>query len=149
MRNEPITNMADVLDSRDIIERIETLSSQTAPCPGCAEAGALETRDHCATCGGEGEIPDLDEDEAEELASLRTLAEQGKGYGDWAYGETLIRYSYFETYAEEFAEDIGDMSSKAAQAWPFRHIDWEAAADELKQDYTSLDFDGVEYWMRS
>ena len=27
------------------------------------------------------------------------------------------------------------------------HIDWEAAADVLKQGCASVDFDGVEYWI--
>ena len=33
--------------------------------------------------------------------------------------------------------------------WPFNCIDWEKAAEELQQDYMSIDFDGVTYWMRS
>lgn len=37
---------------------------------------------------------------------------------------------------------------KGATEWPLRHIDWDAAAEELKQDYTSVEFDGVTYWIR-
>lgn len=29
------------------------------------------------------------------------------------------------------------------------HIDWDGVADELKADYTSIDYDGVTYWVRS
>ena len=32
--------------------------------------------------------------------------------------------------------------------WPLYCIDWEYAARELKHDYTSVDFDGVTYWVR-
>ena len=28
-------------------------------------------------------------------------------------------------------------------------IDWAQAARELRMDYTSVDFDGVTYWIRS
>lgn len=27
-------------------------------------------------------------------------------------------------------------------------IDWERAAEELRMDYTAVDFDGVTYWVR-
>lgn len=75
------------------------------------------------------------------------VREQADGCSDWKYGEALIRDSYFATYAEELASDIGAIDRNAK--WPLSHIDWEAAADELKMDYTAIDFDGVEYWIRS
>lgn len=85
--------------------------------------------------------------EGEELKALEDLAEEAEGSPDWPHGETLIRDSYFEDYARELAEDTGMV--KGNEDWPLRHIDWEAAADELKGDYFSVDFDGVDYWIRS
>jgi hypothetical protein len=67
--------------------------------------------------------------------------------GDWRHGEALILDSHFENYARELAEDIG-MVDKSDQ-WPNRCIDWEQAAEELKQDYSSFEIDGYTYWMRS
>lgn len=90
---------------------------------------------------------ELTEDLQEELKLLRELAEQGEGYGDWAYGETLIHDSHFTAYAEQLAEDIGAVNPAAA--WPLTHIDWEGAARDLKMDYTSIEFDGETFWMRS
>ena len=49
-------------------------------------------------------------------------------------------------YARQLAEDIGAVNPDAL--WPYNYIDWEAAADDLKQDYASIEFDGVTYWMR-
>ena len=120
MRNE-ISNSDDVIDSRQVIERIEELQNN-----------------------GDG----TDDDEKAELAALLALQDEAEGYtsGDWPHGATLIRDSYFQEYAQELAEDCGDV--KADAGWPGRHIDWEAAADELKQDYTEVDFDGVAYWVR-
>lgn len=123
---EPISNLDDIIDSRDVIARIEELESEIED--------------------GEESGQDV-EDEKEELAELKALAEQGEGYGDWAHGETLIRESYFVEYAEQLADDIGAVNRESS--WPNNHIDWEAAAAELKIDYMSLDFGGTEYWMRA
>jgi len=106
------SNHDDVIDSRDIIEAIES--------------------------------GDLD---ADDQKAFEELAKEAEGSPDWEHGETLIRDSYFEEYAQELAEDTGMV--KGDEGWPLNHIDWEAAADELKNDYFSVDFDGVEYWIRS
>lgn len=117
--SDEITNSQDIIDSRDIIDRIDYLESE-------------ENRT---------------EEEEAELKALQALAEEGEGSPDWKHGETLIRDSYFEEYAEELANDIGAVNSKAS--WPNNCIDWEKAADELKQDYFSVDFDGIDYWIRA
>lgn len=88
----------------------------------------------------------LDESD-EEYAALKALATEAAGYAaDWEYGEALIRDSYFETYAQELAEDCGLINADAV--WPNSCIDWERAADALKYDYTPVNFDGVTYWIR-
>ncbi len=117
-----ISNSADIIDSRDVIARIEELR-------------------------GDVEADIADDEEKAELAALEALAEEASGYAaDWQYGEALIRDSYFKTYAEELADDIGAID-KAAN-WPCNCIDWDEAARQLKQDYTCVDFAGVEYWIR-
>lgn len=83
-----------------------------------------------------------------ELAPIKSMADEAEGYApDWNYGEALIRDSYFEDYARDLACDIGAVDVNAD--WPACHIDWEAAADALKMDYTCIDFDGEDYWIRS
>lgn len=114
-----ITKYDDLIDSRDIIARIEFLDSD-----------------------------DIDDDEREELASLRELADQGRAIAtDWEYGECLIRDSYFVTYAQELAEDCCDVP--ISNSWPHYCIDWEYAARDLKMDYTPIEFSGITYWIRS
>lgn len=113
-----IDNTEDVIDSRDVIERIE-------------ELGATEG---------------VTEGEAEELRSLLALAAEGESLEDWTYGVTLVRDTYFTEYAQELAEDIGAVPTE--NAWPLYCIDWEHAARELRMDYTALDFSGVTYWAR-
>lgn len=121
-----IDNSMDVIDSRDVIARIEELESEWCP---------------------SDESDGTDNQEREELAALVALADEASGCAaDWQYGETLIRDSYFKDYAQELAEDIGAIDSNAS--WPNTCIDWDQAARELQMDYTAVDFDGVTYWIR-
>lgn len=134
----PITNKDLFIDSRDIIEREEYLREWANDF--CEEVDPLTA---------EFSYEDFADEYPEKFAEMRALQDligQAEGYGDWQYGATLIRDSYFVEYAQELAEDIGAVNPSAG--WPNNRIDWEAAADDLKMDYVSLDFDGVTYWMR-
>lgn len=162
-----ISNSADIIDSRDIIARIEELSAIRDSWREAADAvyqaqialdaiptdasesdrEAAESTLQEAKFAMGGAESDFDDDVRAELAALESLAEEASDYADdWHYGVALIRDSYFEDYAREFADDIGATDRDAK--WPNNHIDWEAAADELRQDYTSVEFYGVTYWVR-
>lgn len=181
-----INNSEDIIDSRDVIARIDELESDISGWEEDIGDHRIEIEDK------ESEIEDLEseieelnkgdhddvvemiaerenniaalrsdisdieenittigydiEEAQEELSPLKSLAEEAEGYSaDWNYGQALIRDSYFEEYAQQLAEDIGAIHRPA---WPCDHIDWEAAADALKMDYTQIDFDGVDYWIR-
>ncbi len=147
-----IDNSLDIIDSRDVIERIDELEAkrdaiteaeqEIADASHCS-AEELEAME-CALADAEA---DFDEDERSELASLKALAEEASGYAaDWQYGEALIRDTYFEDYAQELAEDIGAIDSNAT--WPNNCIDWERATRELQMDYSAVEFDGITYWTR-
>ncbi len=144
-----VSNSEDIIDSRDIIRRIRELESDmdTAHSEAMVEAGAEED-----------EFPSLDEwlkqeaddykrsnqAEAAELIALRALEEEAEAYSaDWRHGATLIRDSYWAEYAQELVNE-----TESLNAPDYVVIDWEATAENLKADYTSVDFDGVEYWIR-
>jgi len=110
---EAINNTQNVIDSRDIIERIKELESL--------------------------------ENDRDELETLQKLAEEAAS-ANWEYGEVLIRETYFEEYAQELAEDIGAINRDSN--WPNNCIDWKQAARELQMDYTPVDFDGIDYFIR-
>ena len=57
----------------------------------------------------------------------------------------MIRESHWKEYAQELAEDIGGMP-KDLPSWVV--IDWEATADNLKADYSEVDYDGITYLVR-
>ena len=114
-----VSNYDDVIDSRDIIERIEELTD------------TLEL---------------LDAEEKEELETLVALQNEAEGYSsDWKYGETLIRESYWEQYVQELCEDNGDIPKDLPS---YIEIDWEVTANNIKTDYTEVDFDGITYYIR-
>lgn len=104
---------ADILDSRDIDERIE-------------------------------ELEELEDEDTEELKAWVQLRDEVR-HPEWEYGLVLIRDSYFTDYAHDFASDLYEVDSGK---WPFTCIDWEEAAGELQQDYSTADIDGFTYWYR-
>lgn len=108
-------------------------------------AGDLETLD--ATLAAHAQWRADNPDEAEELTALEALADEAEGCCDWQHGETLVRDSYFQEYAQELAESCGMVPDNLT--WPCNCIDWEHAARELRYDYTSVEFNGVTYWVRS
>jgi hypothetical protein len=121
-----ISNSDDIIDSRDVIARIEELHDIATD-----ESLDSDERTHANN----------------ELAVLQALQEEAEGYApDWKHGAALIRDSYFKEYAQELADDIGAINSEAT--WPNNCIDWDRAARELQMDYTSVEFDGVTYWVR-
>lgn len=164
---EPITNTQNIIDSRDIIARLEYLQGVATE----AQQYAASTRQELASLlpgveitdeladdvdnlwtaedGTEyGSPKDWSEEDWEELQALKSLAVEGEsatGAG-WESGKALVHESYFTEYAEDSAESIYGFDSSI---WPFTHINWELAADELKQDYHRLDFGGETFYVRS
>lgn len=135
---DPITNDQDYIDSRDIINREEYLRHW-------AEEYSEEVDPVTAEFSYE-DFADEHPEAFEEMRALQDLMDLIAMAPDYEYGITMIRDSYFETYARELAEDIGAVENE--NVWPTMFIDWEAAADALRMDYFSVDFDGVTYWVR-
>lgn len=132
-----VSNSDDVIDSRDVIARIEELEADISSAEEAATESGNDPSSHEAQYS----------EWREELAALKSLAAEAEGYAaDWHHGETLIRDSYFKRYAMELADDIGAIDRNAS--WPCNCIDWEQAARELRMDYTAVYFDGVTYWVR-
>lgn len=122
-----ISNYADTLDTLDIIERLDDINA------------ALEN--FSADYSDKQERNDW-------LLEQKTLTVLLEEVGDEScHGVTLIRDSYFKTYAMELADEIGAYDRDLK--WPLTCIDWDQAARELRYDYTSVDYDGVTYWFQS
>ena len=140
-----ISNTDDVIDSRDVIARIEELEGErgalVSDLEEADETNIIES-EHAAKIA----ITAWDEENEAELKALKALAEEAEGYSeDWRHGAPLVRDSYFEDYARELLEDIGDIPRGLPH---YIEIDWEATARNIRMDYTEVDFDGVSYWVR-
>ena len=122
-------HLDDIIDVRDIIERIEDLLDSMD--------------DHEAEPDG-GHWSD---EEAQELQTLTDIMDELKGCGgdkqwrgDW-YPVTLIRESYFEKAMDELVEDCYGVHLPS-----FITITIDYAA--LRQDYSTVEIDGVTYFYR-
>lgn len=144
-----ISNSDDIIDSRDVIARIEELEEEREEFLDSRVGDRGEEHEASIDDAHDAAL-DLEDWEAEsgaELRALKSLADEAEGYAsDWHHGETLVRDSYFEEYAQELAEECGML--EGADKWPLTCIDWEQAARELQQDYTAVEWDGVTYWVR-
>ncbi len=119
-----IKNTEDVIDSRDIIERIEELKN-------FIEFNENPNSDDVIEWG-------------EELRVLEQLAEEASQCSpDWEYGESLIHRDYFEAYMDEMVPECYEMP-KGLPHWMSIKLDYDA----LEMDYMSVDFDGQEYLIR-
>lgn len=140
-------NTADILDSRDIDSRIAELEDRVVECDCGPHVPGVVHYPFCSIFDEEVNYDPLDEDEEEELARLIEFREDCQNYtSEWEYGATMIRESYWITYAQDFAADIGALDHEAG--WPSAHIDWEGAARDLAMDYSEVSYDGVDYYIR-
>lgn len=149
-----IDNTQDTLDSRDVIARRDELAEERAALVEAQSEGVEDIHDNDAETraaalkaihdAGEA-LREWDAENAEELAALEAFIAEGSD--EWEDGVTLVRETYFRDYAQELAEDIGDIDFRKL-SWPLTCIDWEQAARELQYDYTGADFAGVTYYFR-
>lgn len=90
------------------------------------------------------EFQDYEQEELDALLELES--EIGSFEEGCRNGIYFIDEDYFVDYAKELAYDIGAVSNDIE--WPVYHIDWDAAADELRMDYTEVEFEGNTYLVR-
>ena len=137
-----VSNSDNIIDSRDVENKIDELEQVVSESEDAVEE---------AEATGAAEV-DVDMDEVkeakEQLAILQAFKDEAaNANSEWDFGATFISENYFETYAKELAEDIGDFDPQAP--WPMSCIDWAEAAGQLQQDYSTVDFDGTEYFVLS
>lgn len=138
------TNSDNVIDSRDVIARIEELEDALRDLEDAADDAADDSA-RAAEILAEIDAWKAGE-EGQELAALQALAAEAADYADdWQHGATLVSLGYWPTYAQELVEDTGDLPKNLPS---YIVIDWEATADNLSADYTEVYFDGAAYLVR-
>jgi hypothetical protein len=142
-----ITSGEDIINTRDLIARIEDLESTKEALEEDVENATTQDEVLEATKA----LHDFAEDEGAELKLLLKLASDCESLPDYHHGETLIRESYFTDYITQLIDDCYEMPKELATGrWPYNHIEvnYERAAEEAKSDYTCIEFDGVTYYAR-
>lgn len=111
------------IDSREIEQRIATLSDEDY---------------------------ELSQSDRDELAALLDLRSQVVDYAeDWPYGVTLVRHDRLAPYVKDlFWDCLGRDGVDRMSQWPYTHIDWDAAAEEARADYTEMIFGEVTYYVQ-
>ena len=158
----------DVIDSRDIIARIDELASEMedlkdeidssrddwAEALEASPNGDLEERicaKHLNDAVGAW-IDWVDAGSYLELKLLKGVAKECESMSsDWEHGETLIRETYWVEYIKQLIEDCYTVPTTDEGEWPYSHMtmDYEAAAEEALVDYSEVMFDEVIYYIRS
>lgn len=137
-----------IIDTRDLQERLEELEAKRD-----AIAEAIEHRDEFE----ESESPedfkravewlekleaDFDDDEQKELAELESLSDE---VSEWKDGATMIPESEFTDYCRELLVDIGDLPKDLPH---YIEIDWDKTADNIRADYSEVEYQGTTYLVR-
>lgn len=106
-----------VIDSRDVIERLEELKE-------LMEAGHVEP------------------EEREEYYFLCKLEEECENFSDWEHGQSIIHEDYFTEYIAGIIKDCYPMPAEFDK-WPWNCIDldkfYEDASEKAKIDYHEFD----------
>ena len=149
----------DTIDSRDIIARYEELVNEkeclVEDLTDANEAFENIQDDHF----DDEEIPFLDTIEAaktaleqfdnSELELLESIVRQGETCSGWHHGITLIHDNYFTQYVREMVDEYEPPKDFDMNSWPWCHMEmnYEAAADSLRSDYTNIDAGGETYYV--
>lgn len=140
----------NTIDTRDLIEERKDLKQQILD-------SFLETFEHYEEMTEsfedvlfeEEEIQSWKEgfeDELKEIEEINTLEDEISS-SEWDYGLQLIDEDDFEEYCEDLVSDIGDLPTDLP-SYISNNIDWEGVAEDLKVDYSEVEFRGTNYLFR-
>jgi hypothetical protein len=147
-----VNEFDQIIDSRDVIARMEELDSELEDAygelpdnEGVDEKNQLSYDDWLQHVADDSSH--ILNEEAEEFLKLQGLADEAQSnVSDWEHGATLIREDHFVEYTQELLKEIGDLPQDLPN---YLVIDWDATADNIKADYSEVEFAGVTYLARS
>lgn len=172
-----ISNTADYLDVRDIIERFEELEGERNDLHETQEearAAVADAQGELEECPHEADEPsetlyttrdaalkvfdaarnaldDWDEENAEEFKSLKALLGELEGNGgdhQWKGEWYPVTLIRDSYFVEAMQELVQDIGDLPKNIPAYLEIDWDKTADNLRADYSSAEYDGVTFWFR-
>jgi len=163
----------DIIDSRDVISRLDEFQDEYDDLVFYVEAACEDLRDfednkpdlhdeadckfYYNKCSElEEVVTDAEDDKTEfdqdALNNLRAFCSVGEGYSEWSSGVSLIHEDHFVEYTKQLIDDVYEMPVELDQGgWPWDHIsiDYKAAAEALKQDYGTIEFEEETYYLQA
>ena len=145
MKNVEIDYSDNMLDTRDLDERLDYLT-------GIKDVRA-DWMDAKREAMSDAEIDELENNEPEEFTDemekeLAELEEAKSEISEWRDGKALIKDSHWVDFCREFVTDIGDLPSNLP-IYIADNIDWEGVADDLSNDYGTIDIMGNTFYYRN
>jgi hypothetical protein len=135
-------NGDDTIDSRELVELLTEMATDRAMLVD--DVNDAETDEDIEEAQEALDVWDEEHDEA--YKALEDFCNEAEQYcADWHHGVQLILEEHWTDYAEELARDIGALPRDLPD-WVV--IDWEQTGENLKTDYTSVDWGGYTYWVR-
>ena len=135
-------NGDDIIDSRELAELLAEMASDRVD----LEDVVNDAEDDEAKAEAEAALAEWDDDHGEEYEALKAFCEEAEQYCDgWSSGVQLILEEHWTEYAEQLTEDLGAIP-RGLPEWVV--VDWEATADNLKADYTAVEWGAYTYWVR-
>ena len=140
--------MGNYIDTRDLAERREALKQEILD-------SFLENFPHYEEMTESFEDIRFEEEEIEswkeyfedELKEIEEIDDVENELGsEFEYGVTLVDVDDFEEFVEQDLEDIGYIP-KDFPSWI--EIDWKATANNVRQDYTEVTYQGNSYLGRA
>ena len=138
----------NVLDTRDLIEKREELKEKIFnDFLECFPQYEDMTDSYDDILMEEEEIQDWKEGWSEEIEHIEEIDSIEEEIGsEFDYGTTLIDEYDMEEYVKDLLEELGYIP-KDFPSWI--EIDWSSTADNVKQDYSEVTYQGTEYYYRS
>lgn len=84
---------------------------------------------------------------SERMDAIRNELDDLKQLDDYSCDTYYRTDTINAAWAREYANEIGAIKAFGLE-WPYTHIDWEAAANELKQDFVEVTFGDETYFGR-
>jgi hypothetical protein len=135
-------NGDDTIDSRELAELLTEMATDRADLVDAVDDADTEADKEAA----QENLDAWDEEHGEEYKALEEFCKEAEKYcDDWHHGVQLILDEHWTEYAEQLTDDIGALPSGVPE-WVV--IDWEATADNLRADYTPVEWGAYVYWVR-
>lgn len=139
--------MSIIIDTRDLIERRDELKQNILDSfleifPQYED----QTEEYEDILFDEEEIQSWKEDWEDEIKEIEEINNIEDECREFDFGETLIREDEWEDYVKDLLEDCGYIP-KDFPSWI--EIDWDATANNVKQDYSEVEYQGDTYYFRA